>query len=289
MDCEELIDEMLSCFGEQQQLLRNDKVTAGDHFASPATPDACSGEQQRYEVTGQSRQKPGAPNRVQKYRLRLASVAAGGQAGRYGLLAHGKALIASHIEELADSEIKRLYARYEARLGAAISMFLPIPAKNQQRLIADLEGYPFCGVMFRSFNLGGESLKVGIDYERSRQLLVVVLEGELVFPLFRHLHPHGCLAYPTAPGSVGFQQTLPCVAVQAALAKVLALSVLALIVEKAIKVLDPGEVMLTGFSISSKFMRGIPSDWVLSLLTVTPLSQPNTLMARLFRFSILGI
>ena len=71
----------------------------------------------------------------------------GGQAGRYGLLAHGKALTASHIEELNDSEIERLYARYEARLGAAmtktmrsavlqlhagmVSMFLPIPAENQ--------------------------------------------------------------------------------------------------------------------------------------------------------------
>ena len=85
----------------------------------------------------------------------------GGQAGRYGLLAHGKALTASHIEELDDSEIWRLYARYEVRLGAAmtktlgsaalqfyagvVSIFLPIPAENQPRLIADLEGDPFVG------------------------------------------------------------------------------------------------------------------------------------------------
>ena len=61
------------------------------------------------------------------------------------LLVHGKALTASHIEELDDSEIDRLYARYEARLGAmtamtgvcsapalcgVVSMFLPIPAEN---------------------------------------------------------------------------------------------------------------------------------------------------------------
>ena len=85
----------------------------------------------------------------------------GGQAGRYGLLAHGKALNASHIEELDDSEIERMYARHEARLGAAmtktlgsaalqlyagvVSMFLPIPAENQPGLIADLEGDPFVG------------------------------------------------------------------------------------------------------------------------------------------------
>ena len=101
---------------------------------------------------------------MQNYRERLASVAAGWervQAGRYGLLAHGKALTASHIEELDDYEIERLYARYEARLGAAmtktlgsaalqlyagvVSMFLPIPAENQPGLIADLEGDPFVG------------------------------------------------------------------------------------------------------------------------------------------------
>ena len=98
---------------------------------------------------------------MQNYRERLASVAAQGQAGRYGQLAHGKALTASHIEELGDSEIERLYARYEARLGAAmtktlgyaalqlyagmVSLFLPIPAENQPGLIADLEGDPFVG------------------------------------------------------------------------------------------------------------------------------------------------
>ena len=98
---------------------------------------------------------------MQNYRERLASVAAGGQAGRYGLLAHGKALTASHIEELDNSEIERLYARYEARLEPAmtttlgsaalhlyagvVSMFLPIPAENQPGIIADLKGDPFVG------------------------------------------------------------------------------------------------------------------------------------------------
>ena len=143
MDFDELIDEMLSCSGE----------TAGDSLASP---DTCSGG--GHEVTGQSRQQPAAPDRVQNYRERLASVAAGGQAGRYVLLAHGKALTTRHIEELDDFEIGRLYARYGARLGAAmkktlgsaalqlyagmVSMFLPIPAENQPGLIADLEDDP---------------------------------------------------------------------------------------------------------------------------------------------------
>ena len=88
-----------------------------------------------------------------------------------------------------------------------------------------------CGVELRPLNLGGESLKVLIDNERGRQLLVVVLEDELVLTLFRHLHPDCGLPNPSTVGSVGFQQILPCVAVQAALAEVLALSVLALVIE----------------------------------------------------------
>ena len=112
---------MLSCSGGTAEQQRYEQ-TPGDRLVSPATPDACSrgtAGQQRYDVTGQK-----APDRMQKYRERLASVAAGGQAGRYWLLAHGKALTASHIEELDDSEIERLYVRYEARLGAAMTKTL---------------------------------------------------------------------------------------------------------------------------------------------------------------------
>ena len=108
-------------------------------------------------------------------------------------------------------------------------------------------GIALCGVELRPLNLGGESFKVRIDDERGRQLLVVVLKGDLVFPLFRHLHPYCSLPNPSTVGSVGFQQILPCVAVQASLAEVLAPAVLTLVIEEAIKVIDPGEVMLTGF------------------------------------------
>ena len=56
MDCEELIDDMLSCSRRIKEKQRYE-VNAGNSLASPLTPDACSGEQQRYKVTGQSRQK----------------------------------------------------------------------------------------------------------------------------------------------------------------------------------------------------------------------------------------
>ena len=115
MDCDELIDGMLSCSGGTAEEQRYEG-TAGDRLASQ---DACSGG--GHEVTAQK-----APDRVQNYRERLGLVAAGGggQAGRYGLLAHGKALTSSQIEELDDSEIERLYVCYEARLGAAMTKTL---------------------------------------------------------------------------------------------------------------------------------------------------------------------
>ena len=108
MDCNELIDKMLSCSGGTAEKQR-DEGTAGDSLASPKANSGGG-----HEVTGQSRQQSASPDRVQNYCERLASVAAGGQAGRYGLLARGKAITASHIEELDYSEIDRLYARYEA-------------------------------------------------------------------------------------------------------------------------------------------------------------------------------
>ena len=75
---------------------------------------------------------------------------------------------------------------------------------------------------------------------------MVVLEGELSFTLFRHLHPNCGLPNPSTVGSVGFQQILPCVAMHAALTEVLALLVLALITEKAFEVFDPGVVKFAG-------------------------------------------
>ena len=112
-----------------------------------ATPDAPQGQEEE---------------RVQKKDCeKLASIAAGGQAGQYGLVVHGKTFTANQIDALDSTEIEKLYACYEARLGAAMtktlgsaalqlyagvaSMFFPILAENQPGLIADLEGDPFVG------------------------------------------------------------------------------------------------------------------------------------------------
>ena len=88
-------------------------------------------------------------------RERLANIVAVEQARQY----LGKAWSVEEIDALGDDEVGKLYARYEARLGAAmtktlgraalqlytsvVSMFLPIPPENQRPLLEDLESDPF--------------------------------------------------------------------------------------------------------------------------------------------------
>ena len=92
---------------------------------------------------------------VAEQRERLAITAAGGQARPY----LGKAWSVKEIDALGDDEVGKLYALYEARLGASItktlgraavqlytsvvSMFLPIPPENQRPLEEELLSDPF--------------------------------------------------------------------------------------------------------------------------------------------------
>ena len=147
MDCDELIDELMSV-AEQRQgagLAEGAPSAVAPAGGTAATPDAPQSQEEE---------------RVQKHRERLAAIAVGGQAGQYGLVVRGKTFTANQIDALDSTEIE-LYARYEARLGAVMTktlgsaalqlyagiaaMFLPIPAENQPGLIADLEGDPFVG------------------------------------------------------------------------------------------------------------------------------------------------
>ena len=95
----------------------------------------------------------------QKHRDRLAALAAGGQAKQYGLVVRGKALTADQIDLLDEDEVEKLYSRYEARLGAAMTKTLGqavlqiyskvasrfLPFQNQPELVQDLEADPFVG------------------------------------------------------------------------------------------------------------------------------------------------
>ena len=58
---------------------------------------------------------------AQKHRERLAALAAGGQAKQYGLVVKGAALTADQVDLLAEYEVEKLSARYEARLGEAMT------------------------------------------------------------------------------------------------------------------------------------------------------------------------
>ena len=89
------------------------------------------------------------------HRERLATLAAGGQAGKY----LGCTLTADKVDTLTDGEVEKLYSRYEARLGAAMTKslgqaalqlytrvvckLLPIPEETHAKLVAELEADPF--------------------------------------------------------------------------------------------------------------------------------------------------
>lgn len=129
MDCDELID----------QLLESEEAPA---VGTATTGTASVASQQTTAV---------------KKRERLAALAAGGQAKQY----LGRAMTADQVDEMMDDEVEKLYARYEAKLGAAmtntlgsaalqlyaaaVSTFLPIPTENRSKLVADLEEDPFVG------------------------------------------------------------------------------------------------------------------------------------------------
>ena len=102
------------------------------------------------------KQEPDAPKR-NGHRDRLAALAAGGQAKQY----LGTAFTVDQINSLKEEEVEKLHARYEARLGSAMtktlgqaalqlyagvaSLLLPIPPENRSALVQDLEGDPFVG------------------------------------------------------------------------------------------------------------------------------------------------
>ena len=103
MDCDELIDKLLSA-ADPQGADAGPAEGAPPAAAPAAMPDTSQDEE-----------------RVQKRRERLAATAAGGQAGQYGLVVRGKTFTADQIDALDNTEIEKLYARYEARLGAAMT------------------------------------------------------------------------------------------------------------------------------------------------------------------------
>ena len=107
-------------------------------------------------------------------------------------------------------------------------------------------GVAICRVELGSLDFRGEGFKVSVNNVWRRQLLVMVLESELVLALGRHFHPYSRLADSLALQPMSFQQILALVPMEAALTEVLLLSVLTLVIEEAVEILDPGVVKSAG-------------------------------------------
>ena len=95
-------------------------------------------------------------------RARLAAEVSGGRK----MMFNGQTVTPGRIDAMEDAEIEELHARYEARLGAAMSkslgssllrvyasvasMLLPLPPSRQPELVADLEQDPFLSSALQS-------------------------------------------------------------------------------------------------------------------------------------------
>ena len=140
MELDDIIDDLLEA--DSGAVAKHD--TTYQRGAGPETTHSVGGED-----TGTTDTK------YQQHRERLAALAAGGRARQY----LGKALSVDQVENMEDEEVEKLYGRYEARLGAAMTktlgaaalqlytsvatMFLPIPPEEQPELLAELEADPF--------------------------------------------------------------------------------------------------------------------------------------------------
>ena len=142
MNIDEVIDELLEADDTDTDTKYHHHAVAKqtEHQAGPETTHSVSGEAAGNATTV-----------VQQHREPLAALAAGGRARQY----LGKTLSIDQIDNLEEEEVEKLYGRYEARLGAAmtktlgaaalqlytstVSMFLPIPPEEQPKLLTELK------------------------------------------------------------------------------------------------------------------------------------------------------
>ena len=99
MDCDELIDQLLQ---DNKHPLRGEAETVA------APHPECTTREPTTSVL---------PEWPEKKRERLVALAAGGHAQQY----LGKQLSSEQIDKMADSDIEKLYARYEVYLGSSIT------------------------------------------------------------------------------------------------------------------------------------------------------------------------
>ena len=147
MDLDEIIDDLLDA--DSGAVAKHDTDTK--YHQRRAGP--CSETATTHSVGGEDTGT--TDTKYQQHRERLAALAAGGRARQY----LGKALSVDQVDNMEEEEVEKLYGRYEARLGAAMtktlgtaalqlytsvaSMLLPIPPEEQPELLSELVSDPF--------------------------------------------------------------------------------------------------------------------------------------------------
>jgi len=135
MECDDLLTPLLEDGGSADARLTTSRRTNASNSAETVVSVA-------------------AGTAINKQRARLAAQVSGGK-----MTFKGHAVTPERIYAMEDAEIEELHARYEARLGAAMSkslgsfllhmyasmasMLLPLPPSRQLELVADFEQDPF--------------------------------------------------------------------------------------------------------------------------------------------------
>ena len=138
MDCDEILAALQA---DAAELARGASVASVSCAATTPEP-ACA-------VSATS-------EKLQRMRARLAALACGGQACvALGVSFKGRPLTSERVDVMEDTESEELHARYEARLGAAMSKsigssLLLLYASRQPDLVADLEQDPFVSSALQS-------------------------------------------------------------------------------------------------------------------------------------------
>ena len=145
-----------------------------------------------------------SPSRGLSHTWHLSVVLKASQSSRVILMALGLASTPLILRSSSCSDSKKCSALiFDWRLCLAITPHHDVAVTTSLVVLCPLSIALHC-VELRSLDVGGESLKVGVDDVRGWQLLVVVLKGLRVVNFFRHLHPYSCLADPKTLWLMGF-------------------------------------------------------------------------------------
>ena len=149
MELDDIIDDLLEADNTECRAVAKHNTTSRQYQRRAGPETTTRSVSVRGEDTGTTDTK------YQHHRERLAALCAGGRARQY----LGKALSVDQVDNMEEEEVEKLYGRYEARLGAAMtktlgaaalqlytsvaSMLLPIPPEEQPELLSELESDPF--------------------------------------------------------------------------------------------------------------------------------------------------